>query len=90
MNDKPSFTEENVLAYMRSIVSEHLDTCNEVNMTSLAEAAADHFDMADEGGPLDEETHWIWDKAFEVSQEHEDGKDEDSGNGVYSEGEPDE
>ncbi len=69
--DKPNFTEENVLRYMRLVTSEHVDRCNEVNTTSLAEAAADNFDMADEDGPLDDETHWIWDLSFQVSQEYE-------------------
>lgn len=40
----------------------------EVNHTSLAEACAEAFDVADEGGPLDDPDHWIWEVAVEVSQ----------------------
>lgn len=44
------------------------NTCNEVNMTQLAENAAHHFDH-DEW--LDIETHWVWDLAFRISQLHD-------------------
>ena len=67
MGDKQSFTQENVRAYMKSVRDEHIDH-GEVNWTFLAEDAANHFDMADEGGPLDDETHWIWDLAQEVGE----------------------
>ncbi len=40
--------------------------CNEFNMTKLAEFCADHFDMNDENGPLDDESHWIWEVAQDV------------------------
>jgi hypothetical protein len=40
----------------------------EINMTALAEAAAHQFDH-DEW--LDDETHWVWDAAFEASQRAE-------------------
>jgi len=40
--------------------------CGEVNCTKLAEEAAKHLDH-DEW--LDDETHWIWDMAFEVADD---------------------
>lgn len=52
--------------WMRAHSAEHIDECGDVNFTSLAESCACAFDCADEGGPLDDETHWIWDVAVEV------------------------
>ncbi len=48
--------------YMISIAEEYDDGA-EVSCTRLAEACAVEFDCADEGGPLDDETHPIWDWA---------------------------
>lgn len=59
-----------VTAWMRAHLEEHRDPRTyEVNLTSLAEAAADAFDVADEGGPLDDPDHWIWDAAIEAADE---------------------
>jgi hypothetical protein len=41
------------------------------NPTALAEAAAEAFDVKDEGGPLDDETHWIWDEAIDAYPEND-------------------
>lgn len=53
-----------VAKWMRENASEHYDAnLAEVNMTSLAEAAAFEFCCNDAGGPLDDPSHWIWDEA---------------------------
>ena len=44
----------------------------EVNTTRLVEEIAKEFGVADEGGPLDDETHWIWDTGHEVACSFED------------------
>ena len=36
------------------------------NATQMAEDAAEAFGMDDEGGPLDDPNHWIWDLAIEI------------------------
>jgi hypothetical protein len=38
----------------------------EVNLTELAESAAREFGIDDQGGPLDDETHWIWEIPIEA------------------------
>ena len=38
----------------------------ELNFTALAEGCAQAFDVNDRGGPLDDETHWIWELPLEV------------------------
>lgn len=58
--------------WMRKNVSNHVDQCGEVNTTALAESCCDAFDCADGGGPLDDDTHWIWDIAFDVGERYED------------------
>jgi hypothetical protein len=55
------------LAWMVQRAEDHRDGCGEVNLTSLAEACADAFDDAEEGGPLDDPDHWIWDLALEAA-----------------------
>lgn len=54
------FNEGAVARWMRAHADEY------ESATELAEACADAFDVADEGGPLDDETHWIWDLALEA------------------------
>ena len=59
-----------VRRYMRSVRINHADTTtNEVDMTSLAEDAAHAFDC---DSWLDDDTHWVWDLAFNVAEEYED------------------
>jgi len=61
-------TKEQVRDWMRNEVNEHGDyreavTCK-INCTLLAEGAADHFNHWEW---LDDETHFVWDAAFEVA-----------------------
>ena len=60
------FTKQNARKYMRAIVEDSVSN-GEVCLTNLAESACNHFDMKDEDGPLDQEDHWIWELAIEVS-----------------------
>lgn len=63
-----AFTKSSVRSYMVSIVEDHRDPITgEINATGLAEDAAAAFDANDLDGPLDDETHWIWDVALEVA-----------------------
>lgn len=55
------------LAWMAQHAEDHRDGCGDVNLTSLAEACADAFGVADEGGPLDDPDHWIWELALEAA-----------------------
>lgn len=59
------FTKEMCRRWMKNAVALHTDKNGEVNTTSLAESCAHAFNQNDEGGPLDDETHWIWDIAME-------------------------
>lgn len=62
------FTEANVRNWMRRTAYQHEDkTTNEVDITALAEAAAEAFGENHVGGPLDDETHWIWEAAARFS-----------------------
>lgn len=62
-----AFTRETAATWMLANHVAHRDPrTNEVNLTSLAEACAEAFDVADEGGPLDDPDHWIWEVAVEV------------------------
>jgi hypothetical protein len=59
--------------WMRSELSKFSDEyedrfAGEFNCTKLAEAAAAHFDKDDEGGWLDDETHWIWEEAVAAAE----------------------
>ena len=69
-----TFTRTAAKQWMRDEVfayGRHIESSGEVNMTSLAEACADAFDQADEGGPLDDSEHWLWEVALAVRDEHE-------------------
>ena len=67
-----AFTEAAARAWMLAHIEEHRDPkTSELDMTSIAEACAAAFGEDDEGGPLDDETHWIWDLAFEAHREAE-------------------
>lgn len=62
-----SFNKGNVKLWMRNNYSEHVDdTTGEVNLTSICEAAADYFEEDNEGGPLDDPDHWIWECPIEL------------------------
>ncbi len=65
------FDKLNVLKYMRLVVNDYKDrSTNEVDMTSLTESTADCFNKNHENGPLDNETHWIWECALIVHEEN--------------------
>lgn len=62
-----AFTEEEARRWMIANLEDHRDgRTGEVDCTGLAEACAEAYDVADEGGPLDDPDHWIWDVAVEV------------------------
>jgi hypothetical protein len=66
---------ERVARWMAQHAGEH------ATPTELAEAAAEHFGVNDEGGPLDDPEGWIWDVAREARErwdsEHSDQADDD-------------
>jgi hypothetical protein len=63
-------SQSSVKTWMRKMVSDYVDPkTDEVNMTDLAEAAADEFNAKELGGWLDDEGHWVWDLAQQVSDE---------------------
>ena len=58
------FTETNVLRWMRKQAYLYEDKITgEVDITALAEAAANAWGESDVSGCLDDETHWIWEAA---------------------------
>jgi hypothetical protein len=60
-----AFTKSSVRSYMNSVVEDHRDPLTgEVNSTALAEDAAAAFDQNHLEGPLDDETHWVWELAL--------------------------
>jgi hypothetical protein len=62
-----TFNETNVRRWMLNNATNHMDPLTgEVNMTALAEAAANAFDESDVEGPLDDPDHWIWELAASV------------------------
>lgn len=63
-----AFTREAAEKWMLENHVAHRDPRTlEVNLTSLAEECAEAFDVADEGGLLDDPDHWIWEVAVEVA-----------------------
>jgi len=42
-----------------------------VDATGLAEGCASAFNVDDTDGPLDDETHWIWDIAADIAMANE-------------------
>jgi hypothetical protein len=63
--------------WMREAVldrGEHIDACNEVELTPLAEACAEAFDQTHDDGPLDDHLHWLWEIALEVHDEHDEAR----------------
>jgi hypothetical protein len=58
------FTEHNVLVWMRQQAYQYEDKqTGEVNITQLAEAAAQAFNQNGLDGHLDDPDHWIWEAA---------------------------
>lgn len=69
-NAETAFTQSKAMTWMRRHREEHVDPkTGEVNLTTLAEACTADFGVNHEGGPLDEETHWIWTVAAKVGGE---------------------
>jgi hypothetical protein len=67
-HDEP--TRSAVTAWMVLNLDEHRDArTGIVNLTALAEAAAGAYGIDDEGGPLDDPEHWIWEAAIEAAGE---------------------
>ena len=63
------FAQCTALTWMRQHRAEHVDpTTNEVNCTSIAEACAHEFGENEEGGPLDDDSHWIWELALYIAE----------------------
>ena len=61
------FNRQNVIHWMKLNKNDHIDnSTGELNYTSLVESAAEHFNEHETGGPLDDETHWIWEAALTV------------------------
>ena len=61
------FNRQNARVWMKANKRDHVDPkTGEVNYTTLAEECCNHFDVADEGGPLDDDTHWVWELATKV------------------------
>jgi hypothetical protein len=52
---------------MRLLAHEFFDGVD-CNATALAEAYADTVGEADEGGPLDDPDHWIWEVAMTAAK----------------------
>lgn len=57
-----------VKKWMRMNLETYRDSCGEVNLTALAEGAAEEFEIDGEGGPLDDPDSWIWEFAVKVSE----------------------
>lgn len=53
--------------------------CDEILRAKLAEDCAHAFEVDDEGGPLDDPDHWIWDTAHEVAEAWERRGDDSEG-----------
>jgi hypothetical protein len=65
------FRQAKARSYMLIVMDQHRDPkTNEINATSLAEDTASHFSVDYAGGPLDDETHWIWDLAATISERY--------------------
>lgn len=60
-------TEQNVTRYMRRVVNNHIRDM-EVQMTPLAEDAAEHFDCDE---MLDDPNSVIWECAYAITKEKE-------------------
>lgn len=64
------FTRDDAAKWMRRHLEDHRDPrCGEINLTSLTEACAGAFEADEEGGPLDDSDHWIWEVAVEVTSQ---------------------
>lgn len=67
-------TEEGLKVVVRRWMSAHAEdyrdgATGELNPTGLAEGAAAELCLNDEGGPLDDPDHWIWELALEPKED---------------------
>lgn len=63
----PPWNKPEVLRWMQANADDYRDRITgEVNLTALAEAAANHWCQDYEGGPLDDPDHWVWELAAKV------------------------
>lgn len=70
LNQQERFAQRVARKWMNENVRDSMDPeTGEVNCTHLAESCCDHFDANNEGGPLDDPDHWIWDLAFDIATE---------------------
>ena len=67
------FEQGPVRAWMRRNVEAYVvdGRTGEVNLTELAEGAAQAFDANELGGALDDQDHWIWDLTLRVGMERD-------------------
>lgn len=63
-------TKHQAINFMISIAEAYDDGIS-VNLTRLAEECAVEFDCADEGGPLDDPAHEIWDWALVAAGQYD-------------------
>ena len=61
-------TIEEMVHYGCIVGEDYIEQDGELNMTKLAEAIADHFDM---DGALDDETHELWEVVYELASSFE-------------------
>jgi hypothetical protein len=54
MTDTKSPSKVQIQRWMKANLGDHMDACNEVNCTGLAEAAAYHFDAIEDDGQIAE------------------------------------
>lgn len=65
---RPGFDRVAVTAWMRRNREDfRVARTGELNLTAMAETAAAEWDQDDEGGPLDDPDHWIWEAAVDVA-----------------------
>lgn len=66
----PPFSKIAARRWMGAHVDEHRDPrTGELNLTSVVEACAAAFGVNGVGGPLDDETHWIWEAPLALTDE---------------------
>ena len=63
-------TRRQAINFMISIAENHDDGIS-VNLTRLAEECAVEFHCADEGGPLDDPAHEIWEWAVDAADHYD-------------------
>jgi len=62
-----NFNKKEVLDWMKHNKHYYVDPkTNELNFTTIVEAAADAFDEDYENGPLDDGSHWIWECPLDI------------------------